>query len=55
MELNLICGWYNQAIFSIMKYGWAQPMVDKSGITLRKALEDISKEGKLPSDLHTLF
>ena len=30
------------------KYGWAQPMLNKSGISLRKALEDIFKEGKLP-------
>ena len=30
------------------KYGWAQPLPNKSGVTLRKALEDIFKEGKLP-------
>ena len=30
------------------KYGWARPLLNKSGMTLRKALEDIFKEGKLP-------
>ena len=30
------------------KYGWARPMLRKSGIALKEALEDIFKEGKLP-------